>query len=46
MPRGKSPAAEADLERRKADWDWLLEVWREGMRPDPAPEAEPAAGGR
>lgn len=37
MPRKPSPAQTADLDRRKADWDWLAEVWREAMRPDPAP---------
>lgn len=36
MPRKLTPAETADLDRRKADWDWLADVWRDAMRPEPA----------
>lgn len=35
MPRKLTPAENADLDRRKADWDWLADVWRDAMRPEP-----------
>lgn len=46
MMHEPTPPASADrateLAQRADDWDWLAEVWREAMRPDPTPA--PAQG--